>query len=208
MLKRSIANRVTGLFLLAFFVWVFSPLLSAQPVVRYGLFNPYNPSEALRMTDNSSGFAIPQPKPVGPPLVSADFLRHPLEPNLARKLEDIQRVGLAGKHTQALAELQTALVKHPKAWPYIYNLLGIEYVAVRDFKAASSAFERVLKAMPHTSANYSNLGYSVAALGEMDRAQQLLRTALALDDHNQKARELLSELRNSQTADTVAKAKE
>ena len=205
MLKRVIANRVTGLFLLAFLVFVFSPPLGAQPVLRSGLFNPYNPSDPFRMIDGGYGFAIPQPKSVGPPLVSADFLRHPLEPKLARKLEDLQRVGLTGKHGQAVAELQETLAKHPKAAPYIHNILGIMYVDVRDYAAARQAFEQVLAAMPHTSANYSNLGYAVAALGDIERAQQLLRTALVLDDQNQNARTLLVELRKPQWTGEYAK---
>ena len=93
-----------------------------------------------------------------------------------------------------IAELRAALAKFPKDAPYTRNLLGVEYVEVRDYPAARDEFARVLEDMPHLSANHSNYGLTLVALGDDRTAEQELRLALALDSNNDKAKSILEAL--------------
>ena len=149
-------------------------------------------------------FPVPdrEPKFNGKPCVSADFLRHPLSRKQSRLLEHIQRVSKTGDHIEAIRELYGALDKYPKAAPYIRNLLGVEFIEIGNYVAAKRSFEQVLVEMPHLSANHTNLGLSLAALGQNDQARKSLRKALALDDTNQQALALLRALREYEQPDS------
>ena len=191
------ASRMLAVWLL---MWMI-PALDAQGVGRSIYGATYDPSNTLQAFEREHIWdryvVAPEPKFNGPAAVSADFLRHPLSKKETRELERIQSISGVGDHTQAITELYTALEKYPKAEPYIRNLMGVEFIYIGNYVAAKGAFEQVLSYMPHLSANHTNLGLSLAVLGQNDQAQKALRTALTLDDHNQKARAILQAVREN-----------
>lgn len=141
-----------------------------------------------------SPWNYPAPRMTKEPMISADFLRHPISGKAQRALLKAEKRGDAGDHRGALTELRDALAKFPKAAPYVYNLRGVEYVQLKDFAAAREEFKAVLTIMPHISANHSNYGLTLAALGQDGQARQELRTALVLDMTNQSAKMFLDAL--------------
>lgn len=129
--------------------------------------------------------------PAGPATVSADVLRHPLSSKARRRLEKALHLAELGEHPAAIQELRETLVKEPSSAPYAQNLLGVEYVENRQFAEARSSFEEAVRLMPHQSINHSNLGYSLAAAGDWNSAEQEARKAIQLDPGNSRAKSLL-----------------
>jgi tetratricopeptide (TPR) repeat protein len=156
--------------------------------------NPYDASLASRGSFSPWGVDYPPPTPPPGPPVSADFLRHPLSSRARKVLEKAARIGELGNHLAALSHLRQALEKFPSAAPYVHNLMGVEFVSLGQFSAAKEAFRRVLDVMPHISANHANYGLALTALGENMKAEEEFRTALVLDDQNERARALLDDL--------------
>ena len=77
---------------------------------------------------------------------------------------------------------------------YAHNLLGLEYIEVQQYAEAKTSFAEAARLMPHESSNHSNLGLSLAIIGEWDSAEQEERKALQLDKSNDKAKEILEAL--------------
>jgi tetratricopeptide (TPR) repeat protein len=140
----------------------------------------------------------PERHVAGPPKISADILRFPISSKAQSMLTKVGHLMKGGDHKAAVAMLQEGLVKYARAAPYFENLLGIEYVGIGDYPAARDAFEHVLQAMPHISANHSNYALTLAALGDNEHAEKSLRTALALDDQNDIAKRMLEDLKHSE----------
>ena len=139
----------------------------------------------------------------GPAIVSADELRHPVSNKARRALENAQRKGDSGDHSAAIEDLIKALIKYPTSAPYAYNLLGREYIECGDYVQAEESFEVATKLMPHQAAHHSNLGLSLAFLGQWDRAEQEVRKALQLDHANAKAKQILDAMRIWRSSRTV-----
>jgi Flp pilus assembly protein TadD len=74
------------------------------------------------------------------------------------------------------------------------SLLGVEYMKTDQFDAAVTSFEQAVLLLPHSAVDRSNLGVSLAAVGQYDRAERELRHALELDGDNVKAKQLLEVL--------------
>ena len=138
---------------------------------------------------------LPQISPAASHQISVDILRNPLPDKVLAKLEKAMKPAQMGNHQQAIEDLKGLLREHPKAAPYIYNLLGIEYEAVHQVAPAVASFEETLRVMPHLSANHYNLGVSLLDAGDVDRAEQELHTAVDLDPANVKAKRVLAALR-------------
>jgi len=127
----------------------------------------------------------------GPVVVSADVLRHPLSSKARRELENARHQIDLGNHAAAIEELRKTMVKYPGTAPYAYNLLGREYIENREYVKAQESFAEAARLMPHEAAPRSNLGLSLAILGQWERAEQEIRKALQLDRANVKAKQIL-----------------
>lgn len=106
--------------------------------------------------------------PAGPATVSSEVLRHPLTSKARRGLQRALHLAELGKHPAAIKELRETLVNEPSSAPYAQNLLGVEYIENQQFDEARSSFEEAVRLMPRESVNHSNLGYSLAAAGELN----------------------------------------
>src|SRR5205823_3916092 len=110
--------------------------------------------------------------------VSADLLRHPLPSKARDLLLKAHLASSAGDHARAVSYLEQALRKYPDSAAWIQSLLGVEYVKTDQFPAAVSSLEQAVKLLPRDAVNRSNLGLSLAAVGQYDRAETELRRAL------------------------------
>ena len=177
---------------------------SAWGQIRYG--NPYDAS----MGRSPFGFpsfgsreslealpSFPQEGPVdvsGPPTVSADVLRHPLSSKGRRMFEKAMHFAEMGDHHAAIDGLRDALAKCPADAPYAHNLLGLEYIETREYTEAKESFAEAARLMPRESSNHSNLGLSLAIVGDWETAEKEERRALQLDKSNSRARVILDAL--------------
>ena len=140
--------------------------------------------------DAIAGF--PPTPPIGPvETVSSDVLRNPISSKARGMLQRAMHHAELGDHSVAIEALRDTLVKQPAAAPYVHSLLGIEYLETHRLAAALTAFGEAVRLMPHDSGAHSNFGLSLAASGQLDRAEGELRKALALDHTNAKAKAIL-----------------
>ena len=130
----------------------------------------------------------------GSPTISTDMLRHPLSSKARRLFVRAMHFAELGNHHAAIANLRDAMVKYPADAAYGDNLLGLEYIEVQQYAEAKTSFAEAARLMPHESSNHSNLGLSLAIVGEWDSAEQEERKALQLDKSNDKAKEILEAL--------------
>jgi tetratricopeptide (TPR) repeat protein len=133
----------------------------------------------------------PAPRPAPAGTISSDILRHPLSGKARSLLQKIMHLSEAGDHVAAIGALREALVKQPRAEPYIDSLLGIEYLKTNQFATAAESFGKAVRIMPHESATHSNLGLSLALMGKFSQAETELNQALELDKTNTNARTIL-----------------
>jgi tetratricopeptide (TPR) repeat protein len=146
-------------------------------------------------TDSISSFPEPvRAETPGAPTVSTDVLRHPLSSKARRLFEKAMHLAELGNHHGAIDGLRDALVKCPADAPYADNLLGLEYMEVQQYTEAKDSFAEAARLMPRESSNHSNLGLSLAIVGEWDTAEQEERKALQLDKSNSKAQLILEAL--------------
>ncbi len=141
--------------------------------------------------------SFPQPGPAdasGSSTISTDVLRHPLSSKARRLFEKAMHLAELGNHQDAIAGLREALVKCPADAAYTDSLLGLEYVEVQQYAEAKASFAEAARLMPRESSNHSNLGLSLAIVGEWDSAEQEVRKALQLDKSNDKAKLILEAL--------------
>jgi tetratricopeptide (TPR) repeat protein len=138
---------------------------------------------------------------LGPPantgpaaVISADLLRHPLPAKARQMLQKAQRAADAGDHASAVQLLEGMLARYPDSSAWAQSLLGVEYMKTDQFTAAVASFEQAVSLLPHSAVDRSNLGVSLAAVGQYDRAERELRRALALDCDNVKAKQLIEVL--------------
>jgi hypothetical protein len=137
---------------------------------------------------------IPAPSAPAPAVISADLLRHPLPAKARQMLQQAQRAADAGDHANAVRLLEGMLAKYPDSAAWAQSLLGVEYMKTDQFTAAVTSFEQAVLLLPHSAIDRSNLGVSLAAVGQYDRAERELCHALELDSDNVKARQLLEVL--------------
>lgn len=141
-----------------------------------------------------SSFPQAGPAASGPSTISSDVLRHPLSSRARRLFQKAMHFAELGNHHAAIANLRDAMVKYPADAAYGDNLLGLEYIEVQQYADAKTSFAEAARLMPHESCNHSNLGLSLAIVGEWDSAEQEERKALQLDKSNDKAKEILEAL--------------
>jgi tetratricopeptide (TPR) repeat protein len=124
--------------------------------------------------------------------ISADLLRHPLSAQAREMIDKAQRTAQAGDHLSAIEQLTKALAKHPESAAWIQPVLGVEYLRTDQHAAAIQALEQAVLLLPRDPINRSNLGLSLAFVGQYDRAKQELQQALKLDAKNDTTRRLLA----------------
>ena len=132
-----------------------------------------------------------RPAPAGAAgTVSVSELRHPLSKDGAALVQKAQQLSRAGKQAEAIEVLRELLTDSASAG-YARSLLGIEYLKMEDFKAASAHLKIAVTLMPWLPANHSNLGYALCRMGDRQSGEQELRAALNLDRRNPKTNFLL-----------------
>jgi Tfp pilus assembly protein PilF len=126
--------------------------------------------------------------------VSADVLHYPLSGKALHMLQRATESSEAGDHADAIQQLQKTLVKYPGAAPYVYSLLGAEYLKTGQIPDAIHALEQAVTFLPHDASNHANLGLALACKGQYARAEPELKRALDLDPNNTVASRLLTTL--------------
>jgi Flp pilus assembly protein TadD len=101
-----------------------------------------------------------------------------------------------GNHQAAIRQLRETLTKFPSSAAYVQSLLGIEYLQTDQVPEAIGSLEEAVSLLPHDPINHANLGLSLLAAGQSERAHQELRRALDLD-HSGSIAKLLLETRPS-----------
>jgi Flp pilus assembly protein TadD len=129
-----------------------------------------------------------------PATISTDVLRHPLSSKARRLFEKAMHFAELGNHHAAITNLRDAMAKFPRDAAYAHNLLGLEYIEVQQYADAKTSFAEAARLMPHESSSHSNLGLSLAIVGEWDSAEKEERKALQLDKSNDRAKEILEAL--------------
>jgi Flp pilus assembly protein TadD len=90
----------------------------------------------------------------------------------------------AGKHQEAIHQLEHTLAKDPSSAAYVHSLLGFEYMQTDQFTAAVSSFETAVTLLPHDAINRTNFGISLLAVGDYKRAEEEARRAQELEPKN------------------------
>ena len=126
--------------------------------------------------------------------IPAELLQYPLSDKARHMLQKALQTSNAGDHANAIKDLQKTLAKWPGAGPYVYSLLGVEYLKTSQIPEAIQVLERAVALLPHDASNHANLGLALVCSGQYDRAEPELRHALDLDPHNPVAGKLLSVL--------------
>ena len=124
--------------------------------------------------------------------ISVDLLRHPLPERARDMIDKAQRAAQAGDHVAAIEHFKKALDKHPESAAWIQPILGVEYIRTEQYAAAIQALEQAVLLLPRDPINRSNLGLSLAIVGQFERAEQELQQALQLDATNDTTRRLLA----------------
>lgn len=127
-----------------------------------------------------------------PATISTDLLRHPISSKGLRLLQKAMHLAELGDDNAAIQGLHQAIAKEPSIAPYAYNRLGLEYLKTEQFAQANDSLLEAARLMPHESASHSNLGISLALIGEWDSAEKEERKALELDQANLQAKRLLA----------------
>ena len=130
----------------------------------------------------------------GATTVSVEVLRHPISAKARRLLEKAIEQAEQGNHAAAIESLRQVLAKYPLDAAYTDNVLGLEYIATRQFNDAKTYFKEAARLMPNESCNHSNYGLSLAIVGELEIAEKEERTALQLDSANSNAKYILEAL--------------
>jgi Flp pilus assembly protein TadD len=132
--------------------------------------------------------------------IPAELLRYPLSDKARHMLQKVLQTSNAGDHAGAVKELQKTLAKWPGTAPYVYSLLGVEYLKTGQIPEAVQVLERAVALLPHDASNHANLGLALVCQRQYDRAEPELRRALDLDPRNSVAGKLLSVLALNNTA--------
>lgn len=144
-------------------------------------------SAALAAFELPAQNASQEPQPRDPPaIVSIDLLRHPITAKVRQLLFRVMVKMDAGDHETAIQQLRDMLAKYPDSAPYVYNLLGVEYVKTDRFGAAVKSFEQAALLLPHDAMTHYSLGLALVCAGDNNRAAQEVRRALELDPTNAK----------------------
>ncbi len=133
-------------------------------------------------------------KPGNRPVISVDFLRHPITAKVRPLLLGAMEKMEAGDHETAIRQLRETLTKYPDSAPYVHSLLGVEYVKTDRYEDATSSLEQAALLLPHDATTHYNFGLALICAGDYDRATQEVRRAVELDPTNTSMRVRLNVL--------------
>jgi tetratricopeptide (TPR) repeat protein len=136
--------------------------------------------------------------------ISAELLHYALSGKAQHMLQKALQTSEAGDHAEAIQQLQKTLTKSAGAAPYVYSLLGVEYLKTGQIPEAVHGLEQAVTLLPHDASNHANLGLALACKGQYERAEAELKRALDLDPRNTAACRLLGELALSKKRAEVA----
>jgi len=94
-----------------------------------------------------------------------------------------------------LAEYAQAIAAEPDDWQIRWNLANLLY-QLKRFGEAAEQLEYVVSAMPHVDSYRMLLGYSLAEVGQIDKAVEHFRRVLETHPHHEQARRALDWARN------------
>jgi tetratricopeptide (TPR) repeat protein len=94
---------------------------------------------------------------------------------------------------KAISLLKDLLPTYSKT-KQIYNILGTCYYKTQQFSVAARSFETAIKLDPTSAIDYANLGLSLKAMGEREKARFYCQKALDLDSSLDFVKEALGEL--------------
>ncbi len=130
----------------------------------------------------------------GQAVVSVDLLRHPVRAKVRQQILKAMEKMESGDHEAAIGMLYETLAKYPDSAPYVYSLLGVEYVKTDRYQAGVNAMEQAVSLLPHDPMTHYNFGLALIAAGDYDRASQEVQRALELDPNNPAMRRKLDAL--------------
>jgi Flp pilus assembly protein TadD len=167
--------------------------LCALPLAAQSYEHQEAPVSTGLWPNSSPVFTDSSPVHAGPAhTISVELLRYPLSGKAARMLQTALQTAGAGDHAAAVRQLQKTLAKYPGTGPYVYSLLGVEYLRMEQSSAAVEVLKQAVKLLPHDASNHANLGLALVSKGEYDCAEPELRRALDLDPHYALAKQVLT----------------
>jgi tetratricopeptide (TPR) repeat protein len=114
-------------------------------------------------------------------------------PARADDLTDAQRLWLAGQKTQAVEQIERALVRTPDDLQLRFAL-GVMRMELGERAKAVDIFTRLTEDFPDLADPYNNLAVLHAAAGELDEAKIALEQALRLQPEHAQALENLGDV--------------
>src|ERR1043165_5292215 len=111
----------------------------------------------------------------------------------ADDLANAQRQWLAGQKTQAVEQIEQALVRQPDDLQLRFAL-GVMRMELGDRAKALDIFTRLTQDFPDLADPYNNLAVLHAAAGELDEAKNALEQALRLQPEHAQAQENLGDV--------------
>lgn len=132
--------------------------------------------------------------------VSADVLRIHLSDKTRHMVELAVKWVRSARHREAIQQLEATLAKDSASAPYVQSLLGYEYLKTNQFAAASNSLEQAVALLPHDAINHSNFAISLAATGDLKRAEEEAHRAIDLDPKNPVIRNFLEALQANQVS--------
>jgi len=116
-----------------------------------------------------------------------------ITPAHADDLAGAQRLWLAGQKTQAVEQVEQALVRTPEDLQLRFAL-GVMRMELGEHAKAKAIFTRLTQDFPDLADPYNNLAVLHAAAGELDEAQAALEQALRLQPEHAQAQENLGDV--------------
>ena len=163
--------------------WIFGgPSAAADPAGPHAGLTPLEYTVARDQQGDPNALFPPAEKPAPAPAtgkVSVVELQHPLSRKGKALMAKATDHLLAGKTTEALADLERALVE-PSAAPYAHSLLGATYLRMGRSSEAIPELEQAVKVLP-TAVNYSNLGLAHCLNGDTELGERELEHGIQLD---------------------------
>lgn len=117
--------------------------------------------------------------PSGGGSISIRQLQHKVPKEALRAASRAHRSSRAGRHSEAILELEAAILRDPE-FASAQNALGIEYGRCGRLEDAAAAFHRVIELAPDEWTGHYNLALTMLRSGDPQRAVENARRALQL----------------------------
>jgi Flp pilus assembly protein TadD len=151
-------------------------------------FGPILLSGQIKNSERSRAAAVDKYAPV---VISADRLRSQLSGSARHMIEKAHTDSQNGDHKRAIEDLKYVLVKDRSAAPYVYSILGFEYLQLGRTADATLALRQAVLLFPGEALNHSNLAAALYAEGHYSQAESEVLRALKLDPVNETSKLIL-----------------